>query len=500
MFFLEALMSLPARGPWRFTLALVALGLVLVAVRLVGLDSYPALHPDEGFWASGASNQVKFGDALMDGRLHPFLSPATFVALTGYFAVVGPSLVSARLFSVAVGLLTCLLSWVLGRRYFPQRPWLLLLLFGLSGLTALVQRTILLESHQMLWLLLAAALWLSGVRGRTVLAGGTFGIALLVKSNSVYLLPAFLLAAPGWGAEADGRTARFSFRSLALFLLAVVLVAGAGYAAAWAVNPDAFVTAFRFELDGAHFLDDSVLFHVGRFGLNRQRAPAVLKGLVLGEPFLLAGAAVGLFFLLRRPGSASRPDRFFAAWAVGGLVFHFAQIYVEHRYITTLAPAFAYLTARVLDPLMARREVRWQPVAALAFLGLFTAFHLARISEGIRQRRADGYWETAAWVGAHVPYDTKVLASPYVGLSLPQRTYDFFRMLQPYAAGQTHLPLDEVVEREGIALLIVDTEWREYHGQDAAMTTFLAARCRVLHTADGFTVFGVDAGELAAGR
>src|SRR5690242_127495 len=102
--------------PVRLSLALLTLALLLVAVRVVGLDSYPALHPDEGFWACGARNHVKFGDALMDGRLHPFLSPATFVALSGWFHLVEPDLRSTRLFSVCVGLLACGLTWVLGRR------------------------------------------------------------------------------------------------------------------------------------------------------------------------------------------------------------------------------------------------------------------------------------------------------------------------------------------------------------------------------------------------
>jgi 4-amino-4-deoxy-L-arabinose transferase-like glycosyltransferase len=483
-------MSLPATRPWT-GLLLVLLVLAVLAVRLVGLDSYPALHPDEGFWASGARNQVKFGDALMDGRLHPFLSPATFVALSGYFTLVEPTLASARLFSVGAGLLSCLLMWVLGRRYFPAHPWLLLLLYGLSGLAVLVQRTILLEAHQMFWLLLAATLWLAPGRGRTALAGVAYGVALLVKSNSLYLFPAFLVSAPGWGRDADGQAARSPCKSLALFLLTVGLVAGGGYATAWAVNPVALATAFRFELDGVHFLNDDVLFHVGRFGLHPQRALAAGKGLVLGEPFLVVLAAVGLLRLLRRPSAASRADRLFAAWAVCGGFFHFGQIYVQHRYLTTLAPAFAYLAARLLDPMPARSAaVRWRPVAALAILGVFTAFQLGRLADGIRRGSDHGYAQTVAWVSAHVPGNAKVLAAPYVGLSLPQRTYDFFRMLRPYGKEDAPRPLAAVVAQQQIGLLIVEDEWREFHDRDTA--TFLALRCRSRMTTGSFEVFEVS--------
>src|SRR5262249_54766225 len=151
-----------------------------------------ALNPDEGFWTSGARNLVRYGDPLMDGRLHPFLSPATFVALSGYFCLVEPNLVTARLFSACVGALSCAIIWRVGRRYVSRPPWLPVLLFGVSSLVVLIQRIMLLEAHQMFWLLLAAALWLSPRRGSAVLAGAAYGIALLVKGNSLYLFPAFL--------------------------------------------------------------------------------------------------------------------------------------------------------------------------------------------------------------------------------------------------------------------------------------------------------------------
>src|SRR4051812_24591680 len=103
--------------------ALVAVGALAVAVRVVGLGQYPQVHPDEGFWACGPRNYALFGDGLMDGRLHPFLSPATFVLLSGYFKLVGPDLVSARAFSVGWGLLTCLLVAHLARAHAGRRAW-----------------------------------------------------------------------------------------------------------------------------------------------------------------------------------------------------------------------------------------------------------------------------------------------------------------------------------------------------------------------------------------
>src|SRR5262249_28272234 len=85
----------------------VAFAILLAALRLAGLGQYPQVHPDEGFWACGPRNWALHGDGLMDGRLHPFLSPATFVLLGGWFRFLPPDLLTARAFSVLCGLLTC---------------------------------------------------------------------------------------------------------------------------------------------------------------------------------------------------------------------------------------------------------------------------------------------------------------------------------------------------------------------------------------------------------
>src|SRR5947199_59135 len=94
----------PTRTPAPLIVLMLILLVPVVLLRTLGLSAYPALHPDEGFWAAGPKNQVRFGDALLDGRLHPFLSPATFVALCGVFSFAEPNLWTARLFSAGVGI------------------------------------------------------------------------------------------------------------------------------------------------------------------------------------------------------------------------------------------------------------------------------------------------------------------------------------------------------------------------------------------------------------
>src|SRR5262249_51752709 len=151
-----------------------------------------------------------------------------------------------------------------------RHAWLPPLLFGFSSLAVLSHRLILLEAQQMFWLSLAAACWLSCRRGMALAAGGAFGMALLVKSNSIYLLPVFLLTLPS--------------RQAAIGLLAGTLaLAGGGYLAAWLGWPAEFTDAFRYELDGSRFADAGVLFRFGRFGLHPERLSNVLTDLLFTD-------------------------------------------------------------------------------------------------------------------------------------------------------------------------------------------------------------------------
>lgn len=438
------------------------------ALRVAGLGTYPLLNPDEGFWSAGARNFVLFGDSLMDGRLHPFLSPGTFVLLSGWFNVFAPGLVSARAFSVTLGLATCVLVAVLGRRSSPDQPWLLPVVFAFSAFTLLIHRVMLLEAHQVFWLVVAAVAWLSSPRPAAAAAtGAALGCALLVKSNSVYVLPAFLLTIPTGPGESS--TARWR-RGVAL-AAAVLAIAGLGYAIAWRIDPSNFATAFRYELDGNHFADEGVLFRVGRFGLHPARLVDAVIRIGALDPVLIVLAAAGLIMVLRGWRAATRADRLFAAWAVLGAAFHLGQIYIEVRYFSTLAPALAWLAALRIQRWFAvpgrTRRIAVALASGLVALGTF------RVVRGIAKQPNADYWTLVAWVTSNVPTDSPALVAPAIGISLPQRSYDFFRLVNPYSAPP--VPLASIVDRLGIRVIVVDDEWRTYASPD--MDSFIATRC-----------------------
>jgi hypothetical protein len=469
---------------------LLLLVVPIVLVRLIGVGHYPMIHPDEGFWSIGARNYILFGDPFLDGRLHPFLSPATFVALSGLFTIAPPSLPTARLFSIGCGLLSCSVMWWIGRRCFPRRPWLLLLLFGMSTLSILIHRIILLEAHQMLWLVLAAAFWLTSSRRSVILAGIAYGIALLVKSNSLYLLPAFALSALGTlPREKTNPPSGLQFPN---FLVIAVLTAGGGYLAAWCVSPERFTTAFRYEVDGQHFAKEGVLFHVGRFGLNPTQAVRALGGLAFSDPVALLLGLAGLVLVLCRRRSATRADWLFVGWLGFGLVVHLGQIYVEHRYLATLAPALAYLSARFLEELLdrvaLRKFIKGETVVGL-LLAVFLLYHGGRFVFGLARADDRGYWSTVRWLKEEVPPQAKVLAAPYVGISLPQRSYDFYRSRHDYGREDVVRPLAEVVDELGIDYVIIEAEWSHY--QNDADLKFLARRGQRLVDFGEFVVYRI---------
>jgi 4-amino-4-deoxy-L-arabinose transferase-like glycosyltransferase len=459
-------------------LPLLAVLVLAIALRAVGLGQYPQVHPDEGFWACGSRNLVLYGDGLLDGRLHPFLSPATFALLAAVFRVVPPDLVTARAVSAVLGVGGCvLLAWIAWRA-FPRRPWLPVLLLAVSSLAVLVQRMILLEANQTFWLSLAAACWLAPGRPRPVAAGLAFGVALLAKSNSLYLLPAFLLTPP------DSPTAG-RWRVPAAFVLACVLLAAGVYGALYAAWPEQLLLAFAYELDGARLAGGGELVRVGRFGLHPQHLGAALRQLAVTDFLLVLGGLAGLALVAAGWRAAAREDRFFAVWLAAGAAFTLGQVYVEHRYLTTLAPALAFLAARAAEPLLERR--RWRVAVAALLIG-YCALHLGRVGSGALVRRPNAdYWRVVAWFRREVPKGDRILASPSLNLSLPQEGHDFYRSLTPYDGPRRTLA--EVVARLGVSHVVVDAEWRQY--QTADVEGFLGRRCRLAVTIGEVSVYEV---------
>ncbi|MFO0590004.1 MAG: phospholipid carrier-dependent glycosyltransferase [Polyangiaceae bacterium] len=498
-------------------LAILALGVFL---RVAWISEYPAYHSDEGFWGSGARNFLLFGDAFLDNRLHPFLSPATFLGLCAWFGAFTPSLTTARLFSAAFGIATTVLVWDLARTLTPRRTWLPVLFCAVSGLAVLQGRVLLLEAHQTFWLVLATALLFAGgpppgapetpIPRRTLLfAGVAYGMALLVKTTSIYLIPAFVIAtlpsvravlsSPSQGPLREKVRSRIDALSPALlFFLAAFVVAAAGYGVTFARDPERFRAAFRYEMEAKHFLlylRDPLLFHVGRFGFRPIAATLCALTLARSDPFLCLLGVVGAYRTFRRWSQSTRAARFFSVWAVSGFVFTVLQINVTYRYFGTILPALVFLAAFVAEDLFgedgaeparshgngpnsASTALLGPAFRVFAFAGVFLGFHLARLSVGHDESPNRDYARVVQLVSEKVPKDTGVLAAPYIGLSLPQKSHDFFRVLWPYGGEDHPLSIAKEIERRRIGVVIRDTEFRTFETPE--MTAYLKTACTPL--------------------
>ena len=459
----------------------------LLLLRIVGLDNYPAPHPDEGFWSIGAKNFVLFGDALLDGRLHPFLSPVTFTVLSGYFSVFSPSLLNARVLSSIVGLITVIIVWFWGRKTFPERDWLFPFFFGLCSFYLLANRHIMIETQQVFWLTLAAYFWISSTKKGVVLAAIFLGIALLVKINAIYVYFAFLCSSFSRPIDQYVHANSLNiarFKEMGIFSIIVFSVFAAGYFIAFRIDPDAFFTAYRFEVDGEHFLDANVLFHFFRFGLHPQRLLSFINSIIINMPFILVLSIIGLLSLCRK--QKDRADILFGSWMIIGFLFFSGQIFSPPRYLLTAFLPFCYFAAKASNSLF--NQKRAFKTAAVVILAFFSLYHGGRIIRGVYLSwYKSNYAKTIEWSMENLDVRDNLLAAPYIGVSLPNKAYDFYRMIFPYDRESEHRSIEEIVNTHHIRAIIFDKEWKAY--LTPQVQWYLKNRCTLAAKFGDFEVY-----------
>lgn len=468
-------------------IGLLILGLFLS--RFIGLTVYPAPQPDEGFWCAGPKNLTMFNDALMDGRFHPFLSPVTFILLSGLFSLIAPSLFAARLFSSMVGLLTVGTVYLLARKVFSKRHLILPILFGSCSFFVLDNRQVMIETQQVFWLSLTAYFFLCSSRKGKILAGLCYGVALLVKINSIYVLLAFLCASylrpSNYGTHSLGWRLNIGrLWEILLFLSVAILVSLLGYLITFSINPDAFITAYRFELDGKHFLDQNVLFHFGRFGLNPERLLSLAGGIIKNMPIILILSIFGLFTLQGK--EKNRADILFAIWLITGSLFFAGQLFAPPRYFLTLFLPFSYFAAKFLNSLLNQEKTLKK--AAIVILGVFFMYHGGRIVKGVYYSwNKSPYERVVEWAIENLERGDNLLAAPYIGLSLPNKVYDFYRMIFPYDRKSENRSIEKIVNSYNIRAIIFDKEWKAYLTPE--LQRYIKDRCTLVASFGDFETY-----------
>ncbi len=423
------------------------------ALRLFALPAFPEIVADEGLWTNSSKNFVAFGDWFMDGRKHALLSPVFHALSVGLFEVFGPAIAIARLISAIAGTLSVLLLYGLVLRMTARRDlaFVTATLLGVTSGFVFQSRLALIESLQ-LSLLLGSALALArgGVRG--ALTGGlVFAVALLTKANAAsfaVVLPFFLVGSrrfrdvardPAW------------LGCCAVFAVVAFGVAAAGYGALYAAEPERFVAAFRFELDGVVFEGLShPIVQLGRFGIDPVQMARSLLDLFRESPFLMVLATLGCVFtaILRRP-----PALAFAVWASFGTAFILVQLYQPLRYFHAMAPAYCFFAAVAI--------LAWQeespgstPRLARAALAVYVAFNLGYLLMNAVANPARKLASVTPWALANTRPGDRILAAGYLCTDLPNRAYAHYYM------GSDMAQLAASIDRYAIDYVIVDVhEW-----------------------------------------
>jgi len=434
-------------------LVLVLAGLA----RTIGLAAWPAVQADEGLWTNSTKNFLLFGDWFMDGRTHLFLSPVYHLLSLAVFFVFGPSIWAARLVSAAAGTVSTLLLYLVVRRLTSNWRMAIVsaVVFGLSQSVVFVSRSALIESTELAFLLGAVLLALSPSVLPLVASGVLLGLTLLTKLNAVFVVPVLVVYLVAVSAV-QGRWRGVGRGTLlaALLLGVAAIVSGAVYYALYRYQPDRFVAAFRFELDGAHFQSIShPLIRLGRFGIDPGQIADTVILLFRQSPFLMVLCALGAVQEVVRPTAARS---LFLPWLLLGSMFFVFQMYQPTRYFYLVMPAFAYYAAVAIGEFgegPARVGRAWLNPRAMA-LATYLLFQFAYMGAGLAVNRDQKIAAVRHWVEANTTADDRIMAAGYLCTDLPRRAYAFYR----YDASEDDLTAS--IQRLGVRYVVYDRdEW-----------------------------------------
>jgi 4-amino-4-deoxy-L-arabinose transferase-like glycosyltransferase len=371
------------RGPDAWTLALLAVPLVIAVLMLVFLGADPARgvtgsngpFTDESWDVMNARNLVLLGTwATDDWTLHLVNMPFS-VSAAAVFSVLGVGIEQGRLVSVVATLVTLGALGAVLRRHVGGGPALLAVIaLGFSTLVLYYGRLAFLEPMVSMWLTLGAltVLLARGPRaGRWGIAAGVL-LALGVGTKPSALASAVgMLVAVGIVGFRQPSVRRWVAGSAA-----AIGVAGAAWAAlVWLPNRSAISGVLRI------WASEPIIAPI-RTVLRRVLAyPLSNDGFLVASAPLVAAGAAGWALAVWARRRLTPELRLLVALATGWIVFGLGLLavapYRPNRYEVPILPAFAILVgvgARVADDAARTRWPRWRqgrlPVVAGTLLAV----------------------------------------------------------------------------------------------------------------------------------
>ena len=402
-------------------------GLALaVLLRVLWPFGSSPTHVDEGGWPFSVRQWAT--DGLVTYDFHT--APGYHLVLGMVFKLAPPVMLTARLFSVCLSLVSLWLLWWAARRILEDERaavWAALLWAVCFPANEIAGRA-LIEPMQLTWLLaLLAALCLTGRGAFTLVAATTAGL-LLTKANALVILPAF--AAGAYLDLSPALTARHSEKLAGLGL--GMLVAGLAYGGLYLSDPATFVLGWGATMTKATISSAAPFLRLGRLVLDPSVAQRLVEFLGSQTPLLFAfGLAGTARSLLRRQAFGV------ALWIALLLPFLLVQVFYSPQYFAMLYPALAIVAAALLAGVLPAEPGRWRWPALV--VGLIVCDGLGRTAAALATLQAVER-PGVTWMREHASEGT-VLAAPYILMQLPNRGVSFYAFAEtdymPNSAGVT---------------------------------------------------------------
>jgi len=444
---------------WRTIPALVGIVALGAVLRLSLLSGF-RFHPDEALYGTWARFVATGQDPMLVEHLVD--KPPLFIyVLASLFGMLGASEEIARLPNQVAGAAALLLVYGIGLELYHTRRVALIAaaVLALSPLSILFAPTAFTDPL-MTTLLLAAIWW--GLRGKYLLCGLGFGLALATKQDALFFTPLLLLL-PFINRNAPPHTLTFRHMGKRLFRFALGLSAPVLLVVSWG--------ALRPQPD---FLQAS-LANYGGFNLAAPEAYAsralewlpLLRTLSSNWLLLLMILTVPLLVVRERRSV----DVILVSVALGWLALHIVfMIPAWDRYVLPLSPLCALLVARAIAHVYGRlpsRATKLGSAVIAAFLLILPAqaalrdeIHVGRdynVHAGVEQV-GQWFWEIDTTATILYDHDLSWELDYYTfGRELDRRWFVDAEQLSQDAA---HMPL----ARRFVAV----AEWESTAGELAA--------------------------------